>query len=114
MNCGILGVIYNKLSIWKDCQEDGLVWVMGFFPAQAEDDQLDTSGSPAVMTPLYNDAIHQELCAIKDAAQLVLLFLFNCFSSAVNLVLSVANYACCSQQINVHHLAIGALLNREV
>lgn len=87
---------------------------MGFFPAQAEDDQLDTSDSPAVMVTLYNDAIHQELCVIKDAAQLVLLFLLNCFSCAVNLVLSVANYVCCSQQINVQHLAIGALLNREV
>lgn len=87
---------------------------MGFFPAQAEDDQLDTSDAPAVMATLYNDDIHQELCAIKDAAQLVLLFLFNCFSCAVNLVLSVANYVCCSQQINVQHLAIGASLTLEV
>lgn len=87
---------------------------MGFFPAQAEDDQLDISDSPAVMAMLYNDAIHQELCAIKNAAQLVLLFLFNCFSCAVHLVLLVANYVCCSQQINVQHLVIGASLNREV
>lgn len=87
---------------------------MGSFPAQAEDDQLDTSDSPAIMATLYNDAIHQERCAIKDAVQLVLLFLFNCFSCAVNLVLSVANYVCCSGQINVQHLAIGALLNGEV
>lgn len=31
LNCGILGEIYYILSIWKDHQEDGLVWVMGFF-----------------------------------------------------------------------------------